>query len=66
MTEREYLDRFHELEEEYIKKFGDEDGGICIYSMPPMSSQELLDTIQHCIDTNTPYKYDGLPEGCIA
>ena len=65
MTEREYLDRFYALEEEYIKKFGDEDGGICIYGMPPMTNQELLDTIQHCINTNTPYQYPKCGKGWV-
>ena len=57
------LKEFYELQEAYKEKFGEMLG---TEEMPLKDVDNILEILQHCIDTNTPYKYLEPPAGCIA
>lgn len=55
--------KFDKVIEDYKAKFG----GDFVYSEGcQIDVEEWIAQVQHCIETNTPYEYPKLPEGCIA
>ena len=59
----EFDKKFRQLMDDYEKKFGEM---IAMYQVSSEDFVHILEILQHCIDTNTPYKYQQLPKGCIA
>ena len=61
MDEQEKV--FRELAEAYEKKFGESIG---IQESSFLGFEDMIPAIRKCLETNTPYEYPSLPDGCIA
>ena len=59
----ELNNKFHELYEKYEVQFGE---GLAMYQVSSEDAANIIEVLSRCIETNTPYKYPELPEGCIA
>lgn len=55
--------KFIEVIDEYRAKF---DEGFVYQEGCQIDIEEWIKQVRRCIETNTPYKYPELPEGCIA
>ena len=55
--------RFVKVINDYRAKF---DAGFVYSEGCQVDVEEWIEQVQHCIDTDTPYKFPELPEGCVA
>lgn len=54
---------FEEWRGIYKEKFGKR---FIIPVYAPVSREKAIEIMKRCIETNTPYEYPEIPEGCIA
>lgn len=55
----DFSKKFHELQDKYAEKFGE---NIAMFQVSEDDAENILEILQHCIDTNTPYEYPDIPD----